>query len=274
MIGYARIVGGVCLLLECNDSGTAMHYLNGFFKRANFPKNKIMFLHARLKPLKECTGLDYKELTKHIIEILEKLYKPKTILIPSFTYSFTKSGVYHKYFSKSEVGRFSEEARKIVPYRTPDPIFNVLDTNDYLPTLGSKLDYSTAFGKNSLFDYLHDEDCLIVNLGIDKLISTQLHYIESQNQVSYRYDKLFYGVIYHTETRWENIDYQYYVRDLKKNPQWDREKIKDYLLENNALYRLENNNIELNWITAQTKSKFISQALKNDESFLLKKGGS
>jgi aminoglycoside N3'-acetyltransferase len=257
--------------LNCGDIIFAKKYLNSYFKDAILPKNKILFLHARIKPLKEQTGLGYKDLANLVIEILEKLYQPKTILIPSFTYSFTKSGIYHKDYSKSEVGRFSEEARSIGFYRTPDPIFSVLDTNNYLAVLGAKIDYTTAFDKNSLFDHLHDEDCLIINLGLNELVSTQLHYIESKNQVSYRYNKYFGGVVYNSKAHWETINYKYYVRDLKKDPQWDRKIIKDYLIENHALQIFDKNNIELNWINAKTMSKLISIALKNDEHFMLKK---
>lgn len=52
----------------------------------NLPKNTIIFTHVRLKGLSE--GRSYSNLEKDLLECLEKYYNPKTILVPTFTYSF------------------------------------------------------------------------------------------------------------------------------------------------------------------------------------------
>jgi len=238
-------------------------------KHANLPENKIIILHAKLKDFKEITGASYADLSKAILNTLDSLFSPVTILVPSFTYTFTKSGIYHKQFSKSEVGRFSEEVRCFAPYRTPDPIFNLLDTKNYLPSKAGDIDYRTAFDRNSLFEFLDREDSIIVNLGLDHLVSTQLHYIERCNRVSYRYDKFFTGVIYYDEVNWEHINYKYYVRNLEKDPKWNRNKIKEFLIQSGALHCVSKNNIELSWITAQSKNRLISKELRKDEMFLI-----
>ena len=67
-------------------------------------QNEILFIHIRLKGLSE--SFSYKEQARQIIGYLEEFYKPKTILIPTFTYSFTKTGIYDRVNTSSEVGRF------------------------------------------------------------------------------------------------------------------------------------------------------------------------
>jgi aminoglycoside N3'-acetyltransferase len=96
------------------------------------PKQRILFLHVRLRNIHRVTGQSYLNLTQDFLKQLW-LFEPKTILIPSYTFSFMRSGLFHRLFSKSEVGRFSEEVRQhFAQYRTPDPMFSVLDTTNYL----------------------------------------------------------------------------------------------------------------------------------------------
>jgi len=71
------------------------------FKEINIPKGRIIVVHARLSNLKELMKVDYTEAARAIIDSIYELYQPKTILVPTFTYSFTKSGIYHRLFSKS-----------------------------------------------------------------------------------------------------------------------------------------------------------------------------
>lgn len=241
--------------------------LNDLLINTEIPKNRILFLHVKISSLKSESSSDYIQLTQQIIKTMNLLYTPKTILIPTFTYSFTKTGVYHKQFSKSEVGRFSEEARKATTNRTNDPIFNVVDIKSYLS--GIDFDYTEAFGERSLFHYLNEEDCIVINIGLDELISTQLHYIERINNVPYRYNKTFHGVIYFNENEWESLQYKYFVRDLGKNVKWNRKKIKDYLVKQDALFFRTVNGVEVNWISAKTMNYLISKKLNEDNYFLL-----
>ncbi|MDH3998895.1 MAG: hypothetical protein OET90_08645, partial [Desulfuromonadales bacterium] len=101
--------------------------LNALFQQAELPAGRILFVHARLKNLKRSTGHDYGRLTALVLEQLQKT-QPKAILVPAYTiYSFMMTGVFHRQFSKSEVGRFSEEVRhSSKPHRTPDPMYSVL----------------------------------------------------------------------------------------------------------------------------------------------------
>ncbi len=246
--------------------------LFSLFKHLTIPQKRIIFLHVKLRNLKDKLNAPYELLSRSILTVIEELFKPKTVLVPTFTYSFKKSGIYHRLFSKSEVGRFSEEVRQFVSFRTPDPIFSVLDVNNYLPALEKDINYCAAFEENGLFHFLHEEDCIIVNIGMEQLISTQLHYIERQNNVSYRYNQTFDGVVYHDEINWEKVKYLYYFRDSKVLPVWNRKIVKNYLIESNVLHTLKEENIEVSWISAKSKSEAITNALLKDEFFLIRWG--
>ena len=246
-------------------------YISEFLSQFGIPDNQILFIHARLKGLKKesvLDDLDYETLTKLLLDCFMDSFDPKAILVPTFTYSFTDSGVYHRNFSKSEVGRFSEETRlKFSEFRTPDPIFSVADITGFLK--GKEIDYTTAFGEGGLFELLHEENCAIINLDLPKLLMTQVHYIEKECDVSYRYDKMFDGVVYDDDQNWRKTEYEYFVRDLDDDPQMDYQKREEFLSNRGSLETVKNDDITGSWISAQEKYDLLSKKLVGNERFLL-----
>ena len=246
-------------------------FIYGFLNELDIPSGRILFLHVRLKGLKNHENIvttDYPALTSLLLDVFENLLSPTTILVPTFTYSFTDSGIFHRIFSQSEVGRFSEEVRlHFAKYRTPDPIFNIADTTDHLES--TSIDYTTAFGKDSMFDYLHHDDCIIVNFDLPKLLMTQVHYIEHEFGVSYRYNKSFEGVVYSDYTEWYDIEYDYYVRDLDEDPMMDYKKRYKMLDSAGVLHHVQQDGIDAWWTTAQDKYDVLLEALSEDERVLL-----
>ena len=114
-------------------------------KNLNIPANCIIVLHIRLKDLeiklelnKKNRTILYQELSSSIISLIKNLFCPKTIIIPTFTYCFTKTGIYNRLETISEVGRFGEEIRLMYKEnRTCDPIFSVIDIDNYLKEMQS-----------------------------------------------------------------------------------------------------------------------------------------
>jgi aminoglycoside 3-N-acetyltransferase len=234
-------------------------------------ENKIIIIHARIKTIKDNYDLadeSYGEITKTIIDYLTKKFNPETIIIPAYTFSYTKTGVYHKLFSKSEVGRFSEEARKIGYYRTPDPIFSFIDTKSYFED--HKVNHKIAFGKGSIFEYFHNKDAVVLNIGLDKFIATQRHYAEYWYNVEYRFNKYFRGTVYNDETNFEDINYEYYVRHLDRPTDGNLPKITKELISDNVLQVYKSNNVNLFWLTCQSYMDFFKSKMKSDINYMIK----
>ena len=248
-----------------------MKELEDFFKEWDFPKNRIIVLHSSLKPIYEYYKAkhSYAELTEVIINLFYKYFSPKTILIPAYTYVFTKSGIYHNLFSKSESGRFSEEARKNYNfYRTPNPVFSYMDTENILKGV-KEIDHLDAFSKKSVFGYLHHKDVILVNMALDVLIAPPIHYIEQMFNVEYRYFKYFPGVLYHDEKNFENITFEYQVRRLEFDTKWDRYKMITDLSNNNLINISKFNDIEFRWLGYDELYDFYIKRLTEDEQYLL-----
>jgi hypothetical protein len=239
------------------------------------PNNRILFLHVALKELKLITQKSYSELTREILSSLSQLYHPKTILVPSYTFrSFILSGVFHRHFSHSEVGRFSEEVRlHHAKYRTPDAMWSVVDTGDYLRHLD--LDYSrNDFLAGSLFDVLNQEDYIIVNVGLTGSFATQIHCVERACEVDYRLMQTFEGVYYDDPVHWKPIAYETYMRrfnsEVEYYPSYNNIKRENYLLMQEVLqYKTLSETLKISWISSQTLTETLTTAVELDKSFLV-----
>ena len=237
-------------------------------KKLDIPKNSILYLHVGLQNIHDITGLDYKDLSKSLLDSIWYLFQPQTILVPTFTYSFTKSGIFHRNFSKSEVGRFSAEVLKhFSKYRTPDPIFSVVDVTDYLSKL-DHVDYTNDYGDNSLFKYLSDQNYISISFDREKFGITQFHYIEKLFNVNYRYDKIFKGIIYHDETNWEHVKYSYFVHGGKAYSRWNRPKIEKFLTDVGVVHKSQDD-IGISWISAQDAIDSLRPKLLKDINYLI-----
>ncbi len=241
--------------------------LKNLLSGLDIPKGEILFLHVKLKGIR--SNLPYSNIAKSIINILNKYYEPKTILVPTFTYSFTKTGVFNKLNTPSEVGRFSEEIRMSYSpvFRTSNPVFNLIDTNNFFKSWD--IDYTSAFSKNSHLDLLSKEGYIIININLPELINTHLHYLEYKNRVPYRFVKYFEGDIVNDDNSIEKISYHYYVRDLDIDTAWRREKIKNVLIQNKILNEKFYDNIGVNWLNTKELDKFINRELNENKQFLI-----
>lgn len=233
------------------------------------PENCILVLHVRLKKIHELTGLSYDKCAELLINEFQR-YKPKTILVPTFTYSFTKSGLFHRLFSKSETGRFSEEVRQYFPrHRTRDPLFSVADTSGYLQEKTDSIDFTTAFGRGCLWEYLHEQDAVIVNVGIESMVSTQVHYIEKVYQVPYRKDIHVSGVVYTDNVSFQTVDYTFFARDLKENRLLNWPKIESCLIETKVLLQREILGLKISWVSCGAMMSSLSGCIAGDPYFLV-----
>ncbi len=249
-----------------------MKMLAELLERADLPEERIFFLHVKLRNLQRLSGLSYAQLSEAVIEQFRR-YRPFAILVPSYSiYAFMHGGVFHRRFSRAETGRFGEEIRRQdTAWRSPDPMYSVLDPLGYLP--GLNLDYTRTFGEHSLFEHLREMDDIIINLDLGGIWSTHFHQAEIAHQVPYRFHRRLSGVLYHDETRWETVEYQAYLRatgpDGGSHPAYHRENTRRYLLDQGALNLTTHQGVELVWTSASVFLDAVNQALDRDPEFLI-----
>lgn len=243
--------------------------IKNLVKSLKLPMNSVLFLHVRIKGIDE--ELNYTEATRQLIQEINKQYKPQTILIPTFTYSFTKTGIYDRSLTMSETGRFGEEARHLYgsEYRTLNPVFSVIDTKK-LFIENPKVNYRTAFQERSLFEELSRIGYVMVNINLDHLKPMHLHFMEWKYNVPYRYIKLFKGSILNNGREIAQVDYEYHVRKLDIDTAWRRMKLENLLQTKGALINISTDEFRLMWTHSFEMDKVLEPFFIEDINYVIK----
>lgn len=232
------------------------------------PSGEHVLVHARLKGLATNSSCsDYVQLTRELLDSF-RATKAISIAVPTFTYSFTNSLTFSAADSVSEVGRFSEEVRKLAPvaHRTLDPIFSVVDVDDF--GWAKELNHD-AFGENSLWRQWQDLDAVIVNLDLPHIVATQFHFIEKLANVPYRFDKTFSGEIIDANGRSTTCDYNYYVRNLDIPSTWNRVLLKEEIRRAGKLYEFQWQGVQGSWFRAKEVEGVLLPIMSRDPQYLL-----
>ena len=229
----------------------------------------ILILHIRLKKIKEHYDISYNELTKKILDLLEYT-KPKNIIVPTFTYSFTNNKTFNKLSSRSEVGLFSEIFRlQHSRHRTNDPIFSFCHKKNF-PKEYEKINFNAAFINNSIWEYFYKKDVTIVNIGLDHLIISLIHYIEFICNVPYRKIIKIKGTV-ELEKIKKSLIYNFYARDKKSIYALDWIKIEADLIENNIIKTNYKKILNFKWLKTSELGNYIKSKIKENPYYLVKK---
>lgn len=181
-------------------------------------KGDTLFVHSRLYSFGQLGDVQTKEeLAGAFINALISVVGEGTIIVPTFTFSFCKNGMYDSEKTPSEAGLLSEVFRKKRDViRSAHPIYSVAvlgKIRDYF--LGA--DTRTCFGEDGIFGRIHKKrDVKIVFIGIGVEGLSQIHYVEELLKVPYRYMKKFVG---HANNK--PIEVNFYVRDIKNDAELD-----------------------------------------------------
>ena len=205
-------------------------------------------------------------LTTLIRELIDYFSGGGTLVVPTFTYSFTKNQDFDVERSPSDVGQFSEAFRQTPGvHRTSHPLFSVgvigSESDRYL---SARLD--DCFGLNTIFHNLYESNAVLICLGCAFNL-TFIHHIEQLYGVPYRFTKKFKGII--TRNGYSKMQTtEYFVRDLSIRSESDL-----VLLRDRALQRREMVSGEIGRFTAQairaTKLAAIAREMLNQDIYSL-----
>tara|TARA_B100000161_G_C33516263_1_gene398833 strand:- start:19 stop:753 length:735 start_codon:yes stop_codon:yes gene_type:complete len=181
--------------------------LLSLFKKLNIKENDKIIIHSNLACINQFLLTDKNDCANFFFEFLKKyIGKKGSIIIPTYNYDFTKKKKFNHKFTKSQVGFFGNYLlKKHYKRRTRDPIFSHLvfgrNSNAFF-----NIKYDEAFGPNSIFSFMLKKNYKILCLGCSSNSMTFLHFLEKQNNVSYRYNKIF---------KLQNQSYKYFVGKKK-----------------------------------------------------------
>ena len=118
----------------------------------------------------------------------------RTLALPAFTFSFTKTGWFHYQQAASETGVLADWLLGVEPSaRTPHPVYSFAVAGPLREVCAGRRTLG-AFGPGTMFELFEREDARIVMLGSPWRLCTQVHRYEELAEVRYRHRKDFAGI--------------------------------------------------------------------------------
>lgn len=163
------------------------------------------------------------------LENLRELSTGRTLVVPTYDYSFTSSGLFDIRAKKTDLGALSKEVLRREDWlREATPVFSHAAFGCSIPAT------QTPFSRDSFFHFLSSTDSRIYLLGVDVSSMTFIHYIEDKVGIPYRYKKTFTGSLLSSGgTRETSVSF--HVRPKSGIVEYDFGKISKLLVESNVL---------------------------------------
>jgi len=222
-------------------------------------EDETIFVHVGLSDLNTAlSGNPYEILTSVLFEEFE------TILTPGFTPSFRASGIYDKQSSRPEVGMFPLLFMNDAEYRTNDAIHSILISGEYRL---NDCNHQRSFGEDGCWAQLDQDNILIANIGTNRLVSTQYHYISLQADVPYHTEETHSGTIVFEDGSRKAVEQ---VNDtFRGRYNWNRWKMEHYLNQQGVLERADMNGLKISLFHAQDMRLALESQLAKDPYYMV-----
>jgi aminoglycoside 3-N-acetyltransferase len=183
-----------------------------------------------------------------------------TLVMPAFSYSFTKGEPFDICNTPSAVGMVTERFRKRPTVRrTSDPIFSFACKGPRAQELCA-IPIKECFGAESPFAVLHRLNADIIDLGCSlSRGGTFVHYVETAHGVDYRYEKVFSGKVISPNGETGECSVVYNVRDLTRRSEGDLRRLQQRLADDGKSRSVQ---LGRSRITAMTASDLFDTAWK------------
>ena len=155
----------------------------------------VLLLHTAMEFGMPAPGLKRQELAEIVFNTIQQL-NVKTLVFPTFSFSFANHEDYDVNRSRSAMGLLNEYVRKREDaVRSLDPLMSVCVVGENKEL--AEVSGDCSLGKGGFFDRLHHtENVKIAFFGVDEIIcNTHLHYVEDYMNVPYRYNLEMSGKI-------------------------------------------------------------------------------
>lgn len=165
-------------------------------------------------------------LSRHMAALLA-ISGGRPLFIPSFNYEYTRTRVYRPTHDASQVGVLTEHARtQWASWRCGPPVFNFSCKISSAPSIPSAGEVD-PFGAKTVFGLLHRTGGKVLMYGAPFSSFTSIHYIERlTGGPTYRYDKLFTGVIQREDGMEIPVELNYHCRPMGKTLDYDWERLR------------------------------------------------
>lgn len=208
------------------------------FKEAEIYDHDVVLIHSDIsKNLIRYKKRDPNFKLNTFVNIIIDYFKKGTVIFPTFNFHFCEKGSYDYLKTPSKMGILSEQIRKgNLHSRTLHPVYSfvALGSNSKLFQECQNIE---AFSEDSPFGILRNLKGKIAIWNLpDQKSMTYYHFIERENKVRYRFDKIFFGNYTNKDKKTSKKKYTVFVRDVKKNVITDVQGMEEILWKYN-LYK-------------------------------------
>ena len=215
-------------------------------------------------------GSIQKKVLLFIEEIVEFLGPEGTLLVPTFSYGFTKGIGFDRTSTKSENGMFSSIAlEEYGELRTGHPVFSALAFGRHASQFRG-LPLNDCFGSDTIFGLMFELDAKVLTLGCPFKI-TFTHYVEQIFGVRYRFFKYFEGSITSAGVEVPH-SLRYFVGDPGFQYRFVSEPLVDELKRSELISIEPFGRFAAHCISSQRFTDRVIELLKEDEFFLIEEG--
>lgn len=210
----------------------------------------------------------------HLIESIDAaIGESGTLLIPTFSYSFTKGEPFDVLQTPSTVGMVSERFRMLPGVsRSADPIFSFA-CRGLLARELCAIPVKECFGPESVFAALHRLNAHIVDLGCSMSRGgTFVHYVETAHGVDYRFRKVFSGTVILADRQPHECSVVYNVRDLTRRSAADLQRLQKRLANGKQLRSVDVGRSRIMAVTANDLFDTAWKMLDEDPVSLIAEG--
>ena len=210
---------------------------------------------------------DHEIVKEQFFNLFKKLTdNKKTLIIPTFNWDFCGGTEYHYLNTPSKVGILSKWCLDSPLFeRTNDPVYSCaisgINKNTFLD-----YEYTTAFGKDSIFDRVNNLNSLVIMINNEHL--TIVHYYEQLKNSTYRYNKKFKGSVTYKKNK-KNINYEQFVRSYEIN-EINNNCFSKYKNYNSIIKNKYYDNFYINFIDLNIFSNEFLDSISNNKYFLVK----
>lgn len=196
-----------------------------------------------------------------------------TLVMPAFSYSFTKGEPFDICNTPSAVGMVTERFRtRPGTRRTSDPIFSFASRGPLAQELCA-IPVKECFGAESGFAALHRLNAHIIDLGCSlSRGGTFVHYVETAHGVDYRYKKVFSGTVISPNRQTSQCSVVYNVRDLTRRSEADLGRLQKRLADDGKSQTAEVGRSRIMAVTASDLFDTAWKMLDEDPVSLIAEG--
>ena len=232
----------------------------------------LLMLHSDALVAAQFRGVPEQQRLDLVLDaVLAGLGPSGTLVVPTFTYSFTKGEVFDLDYSPSTVGRLTEHFRRRPGVlRSRHPLFSVAAQGPLAPAFAASAT-GDCFGPGTAFDLLHRHGGKIACLGCGFDRITFVHYVEQRAGVDYRYNKRFDG-LFRRDGFEQAASVSYLVRDLARDTPCDLGRLKRRLQDADKLRSAAVGRVGLLAVTAHDFFETASVLLAEDPAALIREG--